>query len=293
MYPVLLTITLLLVAGSSAYMSVYGLMSVFSNTQRIIMCMGLGMEIGKILIVSYLYLNWQKLNRLTRVLYFLILSVLVLLTSIEILGFLSQSHSSSTRDLMITRATIIALEKEENLLKGQMSVIDTTLEGLPSGYVTRRIKERKASGYDEKQERLLKIAKEHAQLAKRIILERECAGPVFAAARIMKINESDAIALFILFLVSVLEPLSIGLTVAASAAWTRQRIVPEMKLKPDTSIGEINEIQDKYHLTADQLAKITGRKKTKTCQAWLNGTTPVPPRALKAVEKWVEKQTNT
>jgi len=293
MYPVLLTITLFLVAGSSAYMSVYGLMSVFSNTQRIIMCTGLGMEIGKILIVSYLYLNWQKLNRLTRVLYFLILSVLVLLTSIEILGFLSQSHSSSTRDLMTTRASINALEKEEYFLKGQISVIDNTLEGLPSGYVTRRIKERKASGYDEKQDRLLKIAQEHAQLEKRIILERESAGPVFAAARIMKINESHAIALFILFLVIVLEPLSIGLTVAASAAWTRQRIVPEMKLKPDTSIGEINEIQDKYHLTADQLAKITGRKKTKTCQAWLNGTTPVPPRALKAVEKWVEKQTNS
>ena len=54
MYPLLITVCLILVAGSSAYMSIYGLISVFSVNARVIMCTGVGMEIGKILIVSYL-----------------------------------------------------------------------------------------------------------------------------------------------------------------------------------------------------------------------------------------------
>ncbi|EFK08164.1 conserved domain protein [delta proteobacterium NaphS2] len=93
MYPILVTISLLLVAGSSIYMSVYGLMAVFAGNAPVIICMGLGMEIGKVLTVAHLYRNWPNLKRLVRSLYILIISVLVLLTSIEVIGFLSLSHA--------------------------------------------------------------------------------------------------------------------------------------------------------------------------------------------------------
>ena len=53
MYPILVTISLLLVAGSSIYMSVYGLMAAFVTDASVVMCMGLGMEIGKILTVAH------------------------------------------------------------------------------------------------------------------------------------------------------------------------------------------------------------------------------------------------
>ena len=293
MYLLIILISLLLVAGSSAYMSVFGLVSVFKGYGSIIVCMGLGMETGKILTVSYVYRNWKTLSVLSRNLYIVIVAVLVLLTSVEIVGFLAQSHVTTTHDLRMFESALRALSNEETVLREQISVMDRTLAGLPKTYVTRRIQERKAFGYDKKHSRLLEIGKGKAQLESNIIKAKQDAGPIFAVARIMRINETNAISMLILLLVVVLEPLSIGLTVAVSAAWTRQRIVPEMKLKSDISIGALNEIQDQYHLSADQLAKITGRKKTKTCQAWLNGTTPVPPRALKAVEKWVEKQTNT
>ena len=44
MYPFLITTVLLLVAGSSVYMSVFGLVSVFKGYVPVIVCMGLGME---------------------------------------------------------------------------------------------------------------------------------------------------------------------------------------------------------------------------------------------------------
>ena len=61
MYPILVTISLILVFGSSAFMSVAGLLSVFSSSPAVIIPMGLGMEIGKILTVSHLFRNWIRI----------------------------------------------------------------------------------------------------------------------------------------------------------------------------------------------------------------------------------------
>jgi len=145
-------------------MSVYGLMAAFSSDASVVMCMGLGMEIGKILTVAHLYRNWQKLGGLTKSLYVLIVSVLVLLTSIEVIGFLSLSHARATQTLRATETTLQGLKKEAAILQEQISATDATLAGLPTSHVTRRIKERKASGYGQKQARLLEITKHQAEL---------------------------------------------------------------------------------------------------------------------------------
>jgi len=291
MYPILVTISLLLVAGSSVYMSVYGLMAVFASNASVIMCMGLGMEIGKILTVAHLYLNWQKLGGLTKSLYVLIVSVLVLLTSIEVIGFLSLSHANATRNLRTAETALKAIKKEAAILQKQILTIDSTLAGLPTSYVTRRIKERKASGYEQKQDRMLEIAKQQAELETRFIKDQASSGPIFAVAQILKINETDAIAMLILILVLVLEPLSIGLTVATSAAWMTQKITTKEKPACDPSNKELIALRKQYNLSVGQLVSITGRKKPKTCEAWLNGTTSVPAKALQAVRAWANKET--
>ena len=290
MYPILVTISLLLVSGSSIYMSVYGLMSVFASNASVIMCMGLGMEIGKVLTVAHLYRNWEKLGRVTRILYVIIVSVLVLLTSMEVVGFLSLSHVRANHNLRATETALKGLQKEAAILQRQISTIDATLAGLPTSYVTRRIKERSASGYQQKQARLLEIAKEQAELETRLVNVQASSGPVFAVAEILKINETDAIAMLILILVLVLEPLSIGLTVATSAAWMTQKKAPDEKPPCTSSNRALMDLQKQYSFSVRQLAVITGRKKPKTCGAWLEGTTPVPAKALQAVRAWANSQ---
>jgi hypothetical protein len=98
MYPILVTISLILVFGSSAFMSVSGLLSIFSSSPTVIISMGLGMEIGKILTISHLYRNWKKYALPVRVWYILIISVLTLLTSLEVMGFLSRCYQDATKD---------------------------------------------------------------------------------------------------------------------------------------------------------------------------------------------------
>jgi len=294
MYPILVTISLLLVAGSSIYMSVYGLMAVFSGNALVIICMGLGMEIGKILTVAHLYRNWPNLRRLVRNLYILIISVLVLLTSIEVIGFLSLSHANAVQNLRGTETALEGLDKEATILKEQLATLDATLAGLPASYVTRRIRERQKAGYSQKQARLLEIAKQQAELQTRLIADQKKSGPIYAVAQILRINETDAIALLILILVSVLEPLSIGLTVATSAAWAKNAAPSKQCLHQnaeDTDTDqELRSIVKKHNLSVSQLASITGRKKVKTCKAWLDGITPVPVKALHAVRAWTHKQ---
>ena len=252
--------------------------------------MGVGMEIGKILTVSYLYRQWRKLNRFTRTLYILIVAVLVFLTSIEVMGFLSQTHMSVSRDLRITEKALYALNNEAAILREQISIMDKTLAGLPISHVSRRINERKASGYNKKQARLLETSKQQAQFKAKIIKEREYTGPIFSVAQIMNINETDAIGMFIFLLVLVLEPLSIGLTVAANAVWMTPTTTLEVKPQKNTSTKELKAICEKYNISISQLASITGRKKQTTCKDWLNGKATVPEKALRTVQAWIKKQ---
>lgn len=289
-YPILLTACLLLVAGSSAYMSIYGLMSVFMNNAIVVTSMGLGMETGKILIVSYTYRHWKNLTALSRIFYIMIVFVLVFLTSIEVMGFLSQSHIMTSRELRISETAIKGLQKEASILSEQISNIENTLAGLPASYVTRRIHEQKAFGYDQKQVRLLEIVKQQAELEAEMVIDRDHAGPVFAVARIINIYETTAIALFILVLVLVLEPLSIGLTLFATAAWMEAHKEPELKPKPCESNEELINIQKEYNLSVAQILRITGRKKPITCKAWLDSTTPMPEKALRAVKTWAKRR---
>jgi len=290
MYPILVTISLLLVAGSSLYMSVYGLVAVFTSNEPVIICMGLGMEIGKILTVAHLYRNWSNIRCIVRTLYMLIISILVLLTSIEIIGFLSQSHANATQNLKAVKTTLNGLEKEAAIIRDQLSTIDATLAGLPTSHVTRRITERKLSGYQQKQSRLLEIATQQAELETRLVQDQGASNPIFATAQILKINETDAIAMLILVLVLVLEPLSIGLTVATSAAWMTQKTMPEKTPQDAHPNEELITLKKQHNLTVKQLVQITGRKKPKTCEAWLNGTVPVPVKALQAVRAWANSQ---
>ncbi|MDY6789697.1 MAG: hypothetical protein SWH54_00330 [Thermodesulfobacteriota bacterium] len=219
MHKTLITAALLMVFGTSAYMSVYGLAAVFAGAGMVAVLMGAGMELGKLLTVVHLHRKWKGLNFIMRGFYMAVIAALVMITSVEILGYLSQSHVTGTRELSAARTALVALDREEKILSESIKTIDTTLAGLPDTFVTKRIKEREAAGYGRMQVRLVEISKERSDLEKQCITDRAFSAPVFAAAKTFGIDPTRAASIFILVLVLVLEPLSIGLAVATSSAW--------------------------------------------------------------------------
>jgi hypothetical protein len=92
----------------------------------------------------------------------------------------------------------------------------------------------------------------------------------------------------------ILEPLSIGLTIAANSAWNNYSQKPEPQKSSPSGAGdlrkELQALQKDYDLSIEQIAKITKRKKLKTCRGWIDGSISTPPRALAEVQAWVEKE---
>ncbi|MDZ7667289.1 MAG: hypothetical protein U5K27_18515 [Desulfotignum sp.] len=294
MYPILVTISLILVFGSSAFMSVSGLLSIFSSSPTVIISMGLGMEIGKILTISHLYRNWKKYALPVRGWYILIISVLTMLTSFEVMGFLSRCYQDATQEQQLIHSKIDALNQEELVIKFQIETIDQTLSGLPETYVSKKINERRESGYTRMQDRLVEIIKEKAELNAKLISDGRNKNPISGIASLFGIMDSDIITIFIPLLVLILEPLLIGLTIAANSAWNNSSQKPEPQKSPLSGkrdlTKELQQLQKDYALTVEQIAEITNRKKLKTCKGWIDESIPTPPRALAELQAWVEKE---
>jgi len=140
---------------------------------------------------------------------------------------------------------------------------------------------------------LLELIRQKANLETQLISGDDNSNPVIAIAKILKMDDSFIISLFITFLVLILEPLSIGLTIAANTAWMNYQKPEPQKNAPaknQNQTEKLQNLQKDYDLSVSQIAKITGRKKLKTCEAWLKGTIPTPSRALSEVQTWVETE---
>jgi hypothetical protein len=237
-FKILLTMSLILTAGTSAYMSVFGLMSVFGSSAKVVGLMGFGLELGKILIVIYVHRSWYKLKLAHKLYYVLVVFALVLLTSVEIIGYLSQSHSITAKSESISAARIASLEIERENLQDELSVLEKTLDGLPKTYVSKRLSERRKAGYYPIRKRLAEIEVEIGGVREARIVAKLEAGPIFAVAGLFNVDSGIAIIVFILALVGVVEPLSVGIAVAVSSVWGRpESPVVEQK---DQKVGKMS-----------------------------------------------------
>jgi len=299
MFKYLITAAMLMVFGATSYMSVSGLVAVFSVNLPLIIVLGIGMELGKILVVVYLHRNWATMPGLFRFLYICVAGVLLLITTCEVLGYLSLNHKVVASGSEAIMAADQALQDEAKLLNNQIRVIDETLAQLPEGYVTRRIKERKTAGYDVKQTRILEIVRERAELAGQLKAETTTAGPVFAVAEIFALDGRKVALFFILVLVGILEPLSVGLAVAVSAVWEKSDDDPEVEIEPiaatqkQVKTGSVNFLRlmalvDEYRLSVDDLLKITGKNEARIVESWLRDERSIPDKVIRALIKYVK-----
>ena len=142
-------------------MSIYGLTAVFVGMTVVVLCMGAGMEIGKILAVVHLHRSWREIGWFPRAFYIIVIGALTILTACEVLGFLSQRYTGSTRAAATIEAELSELNKEAEILQNHISIVDQTLAGLPAGYVTKRLREREGAGYGKMRDRLIEIAQRH------------------------------------------------------------------------------------------------------------------------------------
>src|SRR5690606_32390898 len=93
-FAILTFLTALFLAGIAAWFSILGIQAIFSGAAIAALVMGVGIEIGKLVGVSWLYRNWGTWNSGPWIKWPLLVMTFVamMLTSIGIFGFLSKAH---------------------------------------------------------------------------------------------------------------------------------------------------------------------------------------------------------
>lgn len=93
---ILLFVSAIALSATSAFYAVSGLVAIFAAAVIPIIVMGSMLEVSKLVVASWLYRNWKYTSVLLRSYFCIALTVLMLLTSMGIFGYLSKAHLDQT-----------------------------------------------------------------------------------------------------------------------------------------------------------------------------------------------------
>lgn len=134
--PVVIALSALSVSASAAFYSITGLSKLFAGAAFAVIIMASSLEVAKLVIASLLYQYWDKLNVLLKVYLTIAITVLILITSAGIYGFLSSAYQDTANKSSIIDQHVLALETKKQsyidikngYLKDKESVSKSTSE---------------------------------------------------------------------------------------------------------------------------------------------------------------------
>ena len=100
-------------AGCAAFFSIVGLSKLFAGAAIAVMVMASTLEASKLVITSFLYQAWSTINKTLRLYLLIAISIIAIITSIGIYGFLSSAYSEtkSKYDLTQTQTDSLSTQK--------------------------------------------------------------------------------------------------------------------------------------------------------------------------------------
>ena len=101
----------LLIAGSAAAFSVYGLAKLFSGAFLSVVIMAGALELGKLVTASFLYRYWKVINWFQKVYMTIATIVLVFITSAGIFGYLSNAYQGATLEFEKQSTELLTIEE--------------------------------------------------------------------------------------------------------------------------------------------------------------------------------------
>ena len=210
----------LLVAGSAAYFSVFGLSKLFAGAAGSIVVMAGSLEFGKLVSASFLYRYWDKTNQWLKIYLLVGVITLVGITSAGIFGYLSNAYQGAT--VNFEKQTTSLFYKEDRLEQLQEDKIylkdelEQSLSSLPDNYITAKRKLRE--DYNPKvltiNDEILKIKQEIGDLKITLVETGVDVGPAIYLARVFNTDIDTVVKFFILILIFVFDPLAVSLVIA-------------------------------------------------------------------------------
>ena len=220
LFPYLVGLAALLVAGSAAFYSVFGLSKLFSGATLAVIIMAGSLEFAKLVSASFLYRYWDDVNRFMKTYLIIGVITLVMITSAGIFGFLSNAYQGATVDfekestaLLYKEDRLDQLQEDKKFLKEEL---DAAVSELPENYRTakRKLREEYQPKINKVNEDMMILKGEVGELKMALIETGVDVGPAIYLARVFNTDVDTVVKYFIFMLIAVFDPLAVVLVLA-------------------------------------------------------------------------------
>ena len=280
-FPFIIALSALSVSASAAFYSVSGLMKLFAGAAFAVGVMAASLEVSKLVIASLLYQYWSTLNKALRVYLMVAVSILILITSMGIYGFLSSAYQETASKDQVVTQQITALETKkklyedtrDNILKEKQSLSDlrgSLSKGSTTQYTDSKgnlvvrannasIKQLdKASQSDDKLSNKIDIVNDSIFSIENKILEIKTnstsaseLGPLKYLSGLTGVGMDRIINYLLLVIIFVFDPLAIALVIAANFAFARLNKREETPL--EEKVEDMRNVVEAYDDLQDEI----------------------------------------
>jgi hypothetical protein len=271
----------------AAFYSIVGLTTIFAGAFWPIVIMGSVLEVGKLVATSWLYNNWSVAPRFIKYYLTVAVTVLMLITSMGIFGFLSKAHieqtlslnTGVTEQIQVVDSQIKFIEDSIYDIDKQVAQIDSAIDKMTernqaqsSLRAADQQRKTRTELVNRKQEEIKKLSllktekiKFESEFKK---IEAEV-GPIKYVAEIIyggsdKEVVDKAIRFVIILLIFVFDPLAILLLLAYNVSKNRDSVPEFLDMSEVTSDG----LQSQHNRSGEKAVGIVGsNRKRKRLQS--------------------------
>ena len=219
-----LGISALLIAGSAAFFSVFGLSKLFAGAALSVIIMAGSLELGKLVSAAFLYRYWDAVSWFQKIYLTTAVLVLVGITSAGIFGYLSNAYQGATIEFEKQTTTLTYKEDRLEQLEDDKIYLKEELEqsilSLPDNYITakRQLREEYNPKVLELNDEILDIKQDISDLKVGLVQTGVDVGPAIYLARTFNTDIDSVVKFFIFILIFVFDPLAVMLIVAFNQA---------------------------------------------------------------------------
>lgn len=260
-FAVLTLFTALAMAGTAATFAIMGIMAIFAGLPYHALVMGIVIELGKIVGVSWLYRNWASPTKIKFAMLPLVL-VAMLLTSMGIFGLLSKAHLEQTASVSNNTSVIERLDEQIgraeldiDRAESALSQLDASIdEYIDRGFVTRGLEAREAQQEErdglqqiitESQDQMNQLEDQRLELRQQLQVVELEVGPIkYIAELVYGAGEDrleEAVRWVIIAFIFVFDPMAILLLMAANFTLMQRGIHLEAKYQPQSTPTSVDD----------------------------------------------------
>jgi len=267
----------------SGYYSVYGISKLFSGGSWSIVGMAGMLEFSKLVVITFLHDHYKTLKTTFKIYLMSAAAVLMILTSVGVYGYLTNSYQETAKSIYETQNKIVLIDKKKDIYLEQKSQIDTLVKQKSqriSSYDQLRLTQENSLNTQLSSKKGTKglqrniqsvdnstqtLNKEISELNQKSIglsdsiakLEQEKLGlenstftseigPLLYLSRLTGAPMDIIVNWFILILVSVFDPLAVSLVIAANHLRHKENKVPpeDNDSSPPNDTEKIEEVID-------------------------------------------------